>query len=254
MYLRCKERLLVSECGRGFPGGFPRWIKQLSEEGAFLQKMRMAPVEASRALAAVAICHAALAFSTARLHTDMALPAGRAGRLPFSTRVAGKWPSTCLRQNLDRHNARGMKATVSNKEDVPMAPVTKKQTRSRFVVVRLLPNLAPFYSHASKRLPNSRTRCPLQDIRSLESTTPPLPHRTVTMAGYKASDLDRTWPSFVYSSAAERRSKVAEFARRVMEQSIAEQEVSTRPRALLHSLIRVCRSTSLCLNLSPSFA
>ena len=63
------------------------------------------------------------------------------------------------------------------------------------------------------------------DLRLLESTTPPLPHRTITSAGYRADDAKRTWPSFQYAAAAERRLVVLDFMQEIFERSVAEQQV-----------------------------
>ena len=63
------------------------------------------------------------------------------------------------------------------------------------------------------------------DVRRLESTEPPLPHRTVSSAGYRAADSARTWPDFVYSSAAARREKTVQIRQDIFERSTAEQQV-----------------------------
>ena len=63
------------------------------------------------------------------------------------------------------------------------------------------------------------------DVRELESTTPPPPHRSVTSAGYRTDPSARTWPDFQYSSAAERRSAVNDVAQGIFERSIEEQQV-----------------------------
>ena len=64
------------------------------------------------------------------------------------------------------------------------------------------------------------------DVRELESTIPPLPHRTITSAGYRADASKRTWPAFRYSSPAERRAAASNCMQATFERSVAEQQAA----------------------------
>jgi len=70
-------------------------------------------------------------------------------------------------------------------------------------------------------LANTTPNVPV-DVRELESTTPPLPHRSTTSSGYRSET--RTWPDFQYTSSAERRSCAVRLSRDIFERSLAEQE------------------------------
>ena len=62
------------------------------------------------------------------------------------------------------------------------------------------------------------------DIQQLESTTPPSPHRTITESGFRAPEQSRSWPAFVYASAAERRARTTAIREAIYERSMIEQE------------------------------
>jgi len=125
--------------------------------------------------------------------------------------------SMLLRAVLPRAGSCRLRMALAN-QDVPMAPV--------LCLSLLCGDSALWPERICKCL---MTLVHAQDVRSLESSSPPLPHRTATKAGYRAPDLARTWTPFVYSSAVERRAKAAEVASGILERSLAAQEVEQTP-------------------------
>jgi len=91
-------------------------------------------------------------------------------------------------------------------------------------------------------LANTTLNVPV-DVRELESTTPPLPHRSTTSSGYRSET--RTWPDFQYTSSAERRSCAVQWSRDIFERSLAEQEVCFFVIHICVECMATCREVTL---------